>query len=152
MKTFHKLKMLYSLYKSLYNIEIQSFNFFQFWKTINNAVFISQRIWSPPAPLSAFERIKGSTVSERSLVLEREQGCWQTDQMERHVDKHVSSVSTLFFPTTTWERKLFRVRNKDTLSCFTINPTILYWLNKNRAELSLFFPNNTKKLECKKSI
>lgn len=28
-----------------------------------------------PAPLSDFERLKGPTVSERSLVLEGEQGC-----------------------------------------------------------------------------
>lgn len=96
MKTFHKLKMLYSLYKSLYNIDIQSFNFFHFWKTINT-VLRSQRISSPSAPSSDFERIKGSTLTQRSLMLETEQGCWQTDQMERYVDKHMSSVSTSGF-------------------------------------------------------
>lgn len=65
MKTFNKLKMIYSLYKSLHNIDIQSFNFFQFWKTINNVFFRSQRISSPSAPLSYFERIKDSTVTEK---------------------------------------------------------------------------------------
>lgn len=156
MKTFHKLKMLYSLYKSLHNIDIQIFQFLSVLENYKQCFFRSERISSPSAPFSDFERIQGSTVTQRSLIkLEIERGCWQTDQMERYGDKHMSSVSTSGFFSQRFERKIFRVRNKETLSCFTIYSQhfidwIPIWLN--HPYFSLTTTTKKKNWVCKKCI
>lgn len=123
MKTFHKLKMLYSLYKSLYNIDIQSCNFFHFWKTINTVLFRSRRISSPSAPLSDFERVKGSTVTEKPDVRNRTR--MLTDWSNGELCKHTSSVSTSGFFEQWFKRKIIQGKKKETLFCFTTNLTTL---------------------------
>lgn len=63
-------------------------------------LLLYQMLREPEAPQSQRE----------ALILETEQGCWQSDQMERHGDNHVSSIPTSVCSHNYLEQKNIQVK------------------------------------------